>query len=299
MLNDRSRSMTVQALLHGLVVLSVALASNVKETEPKFFSLKTAMEKFVGVFEKQYNTKVNWTDMWSNSQEMKDLFGEKKFYIQVEGGTVKMGDPKTGSGARSLLYANLYNNESNATQTYTVTHTTIRKERTSVKVSDGFSLGIETSGGVSLKTVFGLSGSGGVKYNSDNTTTDTQTKLKTFAVATGVNVPSNRTVRVEWFATTAESDIDWTCDFTISGYFAIGLKEKFQDTYVLILPAYYLALANNEMEIVGPRHARFVAKGVFRKVFVPGSDIYTNDVTETLKKREVIVSGRSRIAGEF
>ncbi|KAG0416142.1 hypothetical protein HPB47_006674, partial [Ixodes persulcatus] len=222
-----------------------------KETEPKFFSLTTAMEKFVKVFEEQYKTKVNWTDMWSKTQEMKSLFETKKFYIQVEGGTMKMGDPQTGSGDRSLLYANLYDNESNATQTYTVTHTTMRKERSSVRVSNGFSMGVETSGGVSFKKLFGVGGTVGTKYNSDNTTTDTETKLKTFAVATGVNVPTRRTVQVEWFATMAESNISWTCDITFSGYFAMGLNETFEDTNVLIIPAHYLALANNELEIGG------------------------------------------------
>ncbi|CAN8033108.1 unnamed protein product [Ixodes persulcatus] len=263
------------------------------------FNLTTALKKFVKLFEEQYKVKVNWTDIQSESEDMKNLFQTKKFYIQVEGGKVTMSDPETAPGNRSLLYANLYDNESNATQTYTVTHTTIRKEKSSLKVSKGFTLGIETSGGVSLKEVFGLGGTFGAKYNSDNTTTDSQTKLKTFAVATGVNVPSGRTVQVEWYATPAQSDIHWTCDLTISGYFAMGLKQDFQDTNVLILPAYYLAYANEELEIVGPRHARFVASGVFTKVFVPESDIYTNDVTDTVKNKTVIVSGRSRIAGEF
>ncbi|KAM7290097.1 uncharacterized protein ISCGN_026769 [Ixodes scapularis] len=291
--------MMVQALLCGFLVFSVALASNLEEHETKVFNLTTALEKFVVLFEKQYKTKVDWTDIQSESQKMKDLFQTRKFYIQVEGGTVKMSDPKIAPGNRSLLYANLYDNESNATQAYTVTHTTIRKEKSSLKVSNGFTLGIETSGGVSLKKVFGLSGTFGTKYNSETTTTDSQTTLKTFAVSTGVNVPPGRTVQVEWYATTAQSNIYWTCDMTISGYFALGLKKPFQDTSVLIMPAYYLALANKELEIVGPRHARFVASGVFTKVSVPESDIYTNDVTDTLKKKTVIVSGRSRIAGEF
>ncbi|XP_040063222.1 uncharacterized protein LOC115322957 [Ixodes scapularis] len=299
MLNDRSRTMIVQALFHCFVLFSGALASNPEGNEPKVFNLTIAMEKFVKLFEKQYKTEVNWTDIQSESEDMKNLFQTKKFYIQVEGGKVTMSDPKIAPGNRSLLYANLYDNESNATQTYTVTHTTIRKEKTSLKVSNGFTLGIETSGGVSLKEVFGLGGTFGAKYNSDKTTTDSQTKLKTFAVATGVNVPPKRTVQVEWYATPAQSDISWTCDLTISGYFAMGLKKPFQDTSVLIMPAYYLALANKELEIAGPRHARFVASGVFTKVSVPESDIYTNDVTETLKKKTVIVSGRSRIAGEF
>uniref|UniRef100_A0A0K8RKN0 Putative cytotoxin-like protein n=1 Tax=Ixodes ricinus TaxID=34613 RepID=A0A0K8RKN0_IXORI len=299
MLNDRSRTMIVEVLLHGFVVFSAALASNVTETKPNFFKLTDAMEKFVTVFEQQYKTKVNWTDMWSERPEMKSLFDEKKFYIKVEGGTIVMGDPKTDHGNRSLLYANLYDNESNTTQTYTVTHTTIRKERSSVRVTDGFSLGIETSGGVSLKKVFGLAATVGLKYSKDNTTTDTTTKLKTFAVATGVNVPSKRTVRVEWFATTAQSDIDWTCDFTLSGYFAMGLNETFRGYKVLVIPAYYIALANKKLEKVGPRHMRFVARGVFKNVLVPGSDIYTNDVTDTMNKTKAVVSGRSRISGEF
>lgn len=79
----------------------------------------------------------------------------------------------------------------------------------------------------------------------------------------------------------------------------MGLKKQFQDTSVLILPAYYLAFANKELEIVGPRHTRFVASGVFTKISVPESDIYTNDVTNMVKNKTVIVSGRSRIAGEF
>uniref|UniRef100_A0A147BU10 Putative cytotoxin-like protein n=1 Tax=Ixodes ricinus TaxID=34613 RepID=A0A147BU10_IXORI len=300
MLNDRGRTMILQALLHGLVVLSVALASNAKETKPKYFRLTDAMAKFVKVFEGQYKTKVIWTDMWSETKQMKSLFEEKKFYIKVEGGTVVMGDPNTDSGNRSLLYSNLYDNESNTTQTYTVTHTTIRKERSSVRVTDGFSLGMETSGGLSIKEkLFGLAATVGLKYNSDNTSTDTATKLKTFAVATGVNVPSKRTVRVEWFATTAQSDIDWTCAFTISGYFAMGLNETFQGNKVLIIPAYYLTLANQELQKVGPRHALFVARGVFKKVLVPGSDIYTNDVTDTMNKTKMDASGRSRISGEF
>uniref|UniRef100_A0A6B0V8P0 Putative cytotoxin-like protein n=1 Tax=Ixodes ricinus TaxID=34613 RepID=A0A6B0V8P0_IXORI len=300
MLNDRSRTMILQALLHALVVLSAALASNAKETKPKYFKLTDAMKKFVKVFEKQYKTKVNWTDMWSERPEMKRLFDEKKFYIKVEGGTIVMGDPKTDNGNRSLLYANLYDNESNTTQTYTVTHTTIRKERSSVRVTDGFSLGMETSGGLSIKEkLFGMAATVGLKYNTDNTTTDTTTKLKTFAVATGVNVPTKRTVRVQWFATTAKSDIDWTCDFTISGYFAMGLNETFQGNKVLIIPAHYITLANNKLKKVGPRHTRFVAKGVFKNVLVPGSDIYTNDVTDTMNKTKTDASGRSRISGEF
>ncbi|KAG0432632.1 hypothetical protein HPB47_020658 [Ixodes persulcatus] len=68
-------------------------------------------------------------------------------------------------------------------------------------------MGIETSGGVPLKQVFGLGGTFGTKYNSETTTTDSQTKLKTFAVSTGVNVPPGRTVQVEWYASTAQS---WT-----------------------------------------------------------------------------------------
>uniref|UniRef100_A0A6B0V8E1 Putative cytotoxin-like protein n=1 Tax=Ixodes ricinus TaxID=34613 RepID=A0A6B0V8E1_IXORI len=299
MLNDRSGTMIIQALLHCFVVFSAALASNPEGNEPKVFNLTIAIKKFVKLFEEHYKTQVDWTDIQSENKRMKELFETKKFYIQVEGGTVKMSDPKTGHGNRSLLYANLYDNESNTTQTYTVTHTTMRKEKSSLKVSKGFTLGIETSGGVSLKEIFGLGGTFGAKYTSDNTTTDSQTKLKTFAVATGVNVPSKRTVRVEWFATTAQSDIKWTCDFTLSGYFAMGLNETFQGYKVLIVPAYYLALANEELEIAGPRHARFVAKGVFTKVSVPESDIYTNDVTDTLKKKTLIVSGRSRMAGEF
>uniref|UniRef100_A0A0K8REY5 Putative cytotoxin-like protein n=1 Tax=Ixodes ricinus TaxID=34613 RepID=A0A0K8REY5_IXORI len=285
MLNDRGGTMIVQALLHGFVVFSAALASNPEGNEPKVFNLTIALKKFVKLFEEHYKTQVDWTDIQSENKRMKELFETKKFYIQVEGGTVKMSDPKTGHGNRSLLYANLYDNESNATQTYTVTHTTMRKEKSSLKVTDAFTLGIEISGGVSLKKVFGLSGTVGTKYNQETSTTDSQTKLKTFAVSTGVNVPPGRTVQVEWYATTAQTNIDWTCDMTITGYFALGLKQQFQDTYVLIVPAYYLALANEELEIAGPRHARFVAKGVFTKVSVPESDIYTNDVTDTLKKK--------------
>uniref|UniRef100_A0A147BFD2 Putative cytotoxin-like protein n=1 Tax=Ixodes ricinus TaxID=34613 RepID=A0A147BFD2_IXORI len=299
MLNDRGGTMIVQALLHGFVVFSAVLASNPEGNEPKVFNLTIALEKFVELFQKHYKTEVSWTDIRSEREEMKKLFETKKFYIQVEGGTVKMSDPKTGHGNRSLLYANLYDNESNATQTYTVTHTTIRKEKSSLKVTDAFTLGIEVSGGVSLKKVFGLSGTVGTKYNQETSTTDSQTKLKTFAVSTGVNVPPGKTVQVEWYATTAQTNIDWTCDMTITGYFALGLKKPFQDTSVLIIPASYLALANEELEMVGPRHARFVAKGVFTKVSVPESDIYTNDVTDTLKKKTLIVSGRSRMAGEF
>uniref|UniRef100_A0A6B0V8I6 Putative cytotoxin-like protein n=1 Tax=Ixodes ricinus TaxID=34613 RepID=A0A6B0V8I6_IXORI len=298
-MNDRSRTMITQALLHGLVVFSAALASNPQENEPKVFNLTTAIKKFVKLFEKHYKTQVNWTDIQSENKKMKKLFQTKKFYIQVEGGKVKMRDPKTAQGNRSLLYANLYDNESNATQTYTVTHTTMRKEKSSLKVTKAFTLGIETSGGVSLKKIFGLSGTVGTKYNHDNTTTDTQTKLKTFAVSTGVNVPPGKTVQVEWYANTAQTNIDWTCDMTITGYFAMGLKKKFQDTNVLIIPANYLAHANKELEIAGPRHARFMAKGVFKKVPVPESDIYTNDVTDTMNKKKIMVSGRSRIAGEF
>uniref|UniRef100_A0A6B0V857 Putative cytotoxin-like protein n=1 Tax=Ixodes ricinus TaxID=34613 RepID=A0A6B0V857_IXORI len=299
MLNDRSGTMIIQALLHCFVVFSAALASNPEGNEPKVFNLTIAIKKFVKLFEEHYKTQVDWTDIQSENKRMKELFETKKFYIQVEGGTVKMSDPKTGHGNRSLLYANLYDNESNTTQTYTVTHTTMRKEKSSLKVSKGFTLGIETSGGVSLKEIFGLGGTFGAKYTSDNTTTDSQTKLKTFAVATGVNVPSKRTVRVEWFATTAQSDIKWTCDFTLSGYFAMGLNETFQGYKVLIVPAYYIALANKKLEKVGPRHMRFVARGVFKNVLVPGSDIYTNDVTDTMNKTKAVVSGRSRISGEF
>uniref|UniRef100_A0A6B0V9Q0 Putative cytotoxin-like protein n=1 Tax=Ixodes ricinus TaxID=34613 RepID=A0A6B0V9Q0_IXORI len=298
-MNDRSRTMIAQALLHGLVVFSASLASDPQENEPKVFNLTTALEKFVKLFEKQYKTEVNWTDIQSESEDMKKLFQTRKFYIQVEGGKVTMSDPKTAPGNGSLVYANLYDNESNATQTYTVTHTTIRKEKSSLKVSKGFTLGIETSGGVSLKEIFGLGGTFGAKYTSDNTTTDSQTKLKTFAVATGVNVPTKRTVRVQWFATTAKSDIDWTCAFTISGYFAMGLNETFLGTKVLMIPVHYLTLANHELKKVGPRHALFVARGVFKNVLVPGSDIYTNDVTDTMNKTKVVVSGRSRISGEF
>ncbi|KAM7309871.1 uncharacterized protein ISCGN_006854 [Ixodes scapularis] len=143
----------------------------------------------------------------------------------------------------------------------------------------------QVSGGVGWKEKFGLSATVGTKYAKETASTDTQTKLKTFAVATGVNVPPSRTVQVKWYAKTATTDIPWTCNVTISGYFAMGIEPALQDTQVVVLPATYLALANKELEVVGPRHVHFQMSGVYKKVTMPESEIYTNDVTDILKAK--------------
>ncbi|XP_040068837.1 uncharacterized protein LOC120841901 [Ixodes scapularis] len=289
--------MTVQTMMCGLILFTAAFASKVEEDTAKVFTLEEAMKKFVVLFEKVYGVGVSWTDMKSEHQEMKRLFATKKFQVKVERGPIKIGEAKTSSSTRTLLYANLYDNQADASQTYTVTHSTIRKEKSSYTVKQGFSLGFEVSGGVTFKETLGLSGSVGLKYDKETAKTDSETKLKTFTVATGVSVPPNRTVQVEWYATTTKKDFIWTCNVTISGYFAMGLKTPLENTYVLIIPAYYLAFANKELQIVGPRHARFEASGVFTAITVPESDIYTTDVTDTLKDKITMISGRSHIVG--
>uniref|UniRef100_A0A0K8RK52 Putative cytotoxin-like protein n=1 Tax=Ixodes ricinus TaxID=34613 RepID=A0A0K8RK52_IXORI len=289
--------MIVQTMLRGFILFTAAFISKAEEDTVKVFTLENAMKKFVDVFQEVYGVEVLWTDMKSERPEMKKLFATPKFQVKVERGPIKIGEIKTSSSTRTLLYANLYDNEANASQTYTVTHTTIRKEKSSYTVKLGFSLGTELSGGVTIEETLGVSGSFSIKTDKETAKTDTQTKLKTFAVATGVTVPPNRTVQVEWYATTAKKDFNWTCNVTISGYFAMGLRTPLENTKVVIVPAWYLALANKELEVVGPRHARFVASGVFTAITVPESDIYTSDVTGTLKDKVTMISGRSRIVG--
>uniref|UniRef100_A0A6B0V998 Putative cytotoxin-like protein n=1 Tax=Ixodes ricinus TaxID=34613 RepID=A0A6B0V998_IXORI len=289
--------MIVQTLLCGFILFTAAFASNVEEDTPKVFTLQTAMKKFVNVFEEVYKVKVDWTDMKSENPKMKELFATKKFQIKVESGPITIRDGKESSSTRTLLYANLYDNQANASQTYTVTHTTIRKEKSSHMTKLGFSIGTELSGGLTFEETLGLSGSFGVKTDRETATTDTKTKLKSFAVATGVTVPPNRTLQVEWYATTTQKDFVWSRNVTISGYFAMGLTTELEHTKVLIIPACYLALANKELTLAGPRHARFEASGVFTKITVPESDIYTTDVTDTLKDKITRISGRSRIVG--
>lgn len=91
-------------------------------------------------------------------------------------------------------------------------------------------------------------------------------------------------------------DFSWTCNVTISGYFAMGLKTPLENTNVVIIPAWYLALANKELTVVGPRHARFEASGVFTAITVPEFDIYTADVTGTLTDQITTIPVRPRIA---
>uniref|UniRef100_A0A0K8RK70 Putative cytotoxin-like protein n=1 Tax=Ixodes ricinus TaxID=34613 RepID=A0A0K8RK70_IXORI len=296
--------MIVQTLLCGFILFAAAFASDVEgepnvedveENTPKFFDLENALKKFVEIFEKVYNVQVQWTDMHSNHTEMKNLFQTKRFQVKVERGPIKIGEVTTSSSTRTLLYANLYDNKANASQTYTVTHTSIRKEKSSYTVTLGFSLGTELSGGFTFKKIYGLSASVGFKFNKETGTTDTQTKLKSFSVATGVTVRPNRTVQVEWYAKTTKKEFIWTCNITISGYFAIGLKKPLENTMVLIIPVWYLALVNRQMEVVGPRHVRFEASGVFTRITVPESEIYTTDVTDTLTDKITTISGRSRI----
>ncbi|KAM7309874.1 uncharacterized protein ISCGN_006857 [Ixodes scapularis] len=208
-----------------------------------------------------------------------------RYFLNVNLDQIKLGTPIERDTIQTLLYANLYENKAKRNQTYTVTHTTVRKEKTSTTVTQGFSLGLEVSGGVGWKEKFGLSATVGTKYAKETASTDTQTKLKTFAVATGVNVPPSRTVQVKWYAKTATTDIPWTCNVTISGYFAMGIEPALQDTQVVVLPATYLALANKELEVVGPRHVHFQMSGVYKKVTMPESEIYTNDVTDILKAK--------------
>uniref|UniRef100_A0A6B0TV62 Putative secreted protein n=1 Tax=Ixodes ricinus TaxID=34613 RepID=A0A6B0TV62_IXORI len=78
MLNDRFGTMIVQALLHGFVVFSAALASNPEGNEPKVFNLTIALEKFVNLFQEHYKTQVDWTDIQSENKRMKELFETKK-----------------------------------------------------------------------------------------------------------------------------------------------------------------------------------------------------------------------------
>ncbi|KAM7310473.1 uncharacterized protein ISCGN_007381 [Ixodes scapularis] len=137
---------------------------------------------------------------------------------------IKLGKPIQRHTVRTLLYANLYENKAKKNQTYTVTHTTIRKEKTSTTVKKGFSVGLEVSGGFGWKEKFGLSATVGTKYDRETASTDTQTKLKTFEVATAVNVFPNKTVEVLWTrlaalhfnensdreqATTQAGDLQW------------------------------------------------------------------------------------------
>ncbi|XP_040068823.1 uncharacterized protein LOC115322016 [Ixodes scapularis] len=275
--------MIAQTLLYGFLLFTAALVKKTKEDTPKVFDLETAVKKFGKVFEEVYHVKVKWTDTKSEHEELKQHFATTKFYLQVDMDHIKLGKPIPRHTVRTLLYANLYENKAKKNQTYTVTHTTIRKEKTSTTVKKGFSVGLEVSGGVGWKEKFGLSATVGTKYDRETASTDTQTKLKTFEVATAVNVFPNKTVEVLWYANTATTDIPWTCNVIISGYFAMGIDRALQGTRILILPATYLALANKELEVVGARHVRFQMSGVFTKVNVPESDIYSNDVTDTLK----------------
>ncbi|XP_040070189.1 uncharacterized protein LOC120843048 [Ixodes scapularis] len=275
--------MIAQTLLYGFLLFTAVLATKTKEDTPKVFNLDTAVKKFVKVFEEVYQVIVIWTDTTSEREELKQWVATKKFYLKVDMDHIKLGKPIPRNTIRTLLYANLYENKAKKNQTYTVTHTTIRKEKTSTTVKQGFSVGLEVSGGVGFKDKFGLSATVGTKYEKETASTDTQTKLKTFEIATGVNVFPNKTVEVLWYANTATTDIPWTCNVTISGYFAMKIDRALQDTNILILPATYLALANKELQVVGARHVHFQMSGVFTKVNVPESDIYSNDVTDTLK----------------
>uniref|UniRef100_A0A147BUX1 Putative cytotoxin-like protein n=1 Tax=Ixodes ricinus TaxID=34613 RepID=A0A147BUX1_IXORI len=289
--------MIVHTLLCGFILFTAAFVSKAEDDTPKVFTLETAVNKFVRVFEQVYNVKVDWTDLNSERKEMQALFATKKFQVNVERGPIKIGETKTSSSTRTPLYANLYDNQANASQTYTVTHTTIRKEKSSYMTKLGFSIGTELSGGLTFEETLGLSGSFGIKTDRETAQTDTKTKLKMFSVAMGVTVPPNRTVQVEWYTTTSQKEFIWTCNVTISGYFAMKLTTKLDNTDLLIIPVRYLVLANKELEAVGPRHARFVASGVFTAITVPESDIYTSDVTDTLKDKITMISERSWIVG--
>ncbi|XP_042145957.1 uncharacterized protein LOC120841921 [Ixodes scapularis] len=289
--------MIVQMLLYGFILFTAAFALEVEETPPKVFNLTDALESFVKIFELAYPAKVKWTDMWSEREEMKELFPTKIFQVTVERGPITIGEPNANSSTRTLLYANLYDNEANARQTYTVTHTAIRKEKSSHTVKLGFSLGLELSGGFTFEETLGLSGSVGIKTERETAKTDTETKLKSFAVATSVTVPPNRTIQVEWYATTTQKDFVWKRIVTISGYFAMGLQNNMENTNVLILPVSYLALVNKEMTVVGGRHVQFEASGIFRTITVPESDIYTTDVTDALRDKTTTISGWSGTVG--
>ncbi|KAM7291038.1 uncharacterized protein ISCGN_027613 [Ixodes scapularis] len=233
--------------------------------------------------------------MNSNRTEMKTIFATEKFQVKVEMGPITISEANISSTTRSLLYANLYKNEANASQTYTVTHSTLRKEKSSYTTKLAFSLGLELAGGFTMQKTLGLSGSVSIKTDRETAKTDTKTTLKTFSVATGVTVPPNRTVQVEWYAVTTQKDFVWSRNVTISGYFAMGLKTQLENTNVVIIPACYLALANKGLEVVGPRHARFVASGVFTAITVPESDIYTADVTGALTDQIMMIPARPRI----
>ncbi|KAM7298629.1 uncharacterized protein ISCGN_019207 [Ixodes scapularis] len=224
---------------------------------------------------------------------MTKLFSTKIFYVSVERGPITIGEPKANSSTSTLLYANLYDNQANASQTYTVTHSALRKEKSSHTVKLGFSLGLELSGGFTFEETLGLSGSVGIKTERETIKTDTQTNLKTFSVATSVTVPPYRTVQVKWYATTTQKDFVWKRKMTISGYFAMGLKEKMENTKVLILPVGYLALVNKHMKVETGRHAHFEASGTFTSITVPESEIYTTDVTDTLRDKITTTSGWS------
>ncbi|XP_042143907.1 uncharacterized protein LOC120841891 [Ixodes scapularis] len=289
--------MIVQMLLYGFILLTAAFVSRINENTPKVFNLEDALKKFVDVFRRVYKTQVKWTDLWSKRQEMKDLFATQKFQVSVQSGPITIGEPKPKEKISTLLYANLYDNEANASQTYTVTHSTSRKEKSSYTVKLGFSLGLVLSGGLTFEETLGVSGSVGIKTERETAKTDSKTTLKTFSVATGVTVPPNRTVQVEWYATTTQKDYVWRRKVTISGYFAMGLATPLKDTTVFVIPVTYLALVNPEMTVVGDRHVQFEAYGILRKITVPESDIYTTDVTGTLKDKITTISGRSRIVG--
>uniref|UniRef100_A0A0K8RLP7 Putative cytotoxin-like protein n=1 Tax=Ixodes ricinus TaxID=34613 RepID=A0A0K8RLP7_IXORI len=106
--------MIVQTLLCGFILFTGAFASNVDESTPKVFNLKDALEKFCKLFHDVYGVKVLWTDMNSNRTEMRNLFATKKFQVKVEMGPITIGEANTSSSTRTLLYANLYDNEANA-----------------------------------------------------------------------------------------------------------------------------------------------------------------------------------------
>ncbi|XP_040077406.1 uncharacterized protein LOC115331861 [Ixodes scapularis] len=275
--------MIAETLLYGFLFCTAALAKNTEEDTTEVFTLDTAVQKFVRVFQDLYRVTVRWADTTGENAELAEHFATKKFYLKADMDHIQLGKAIPRDTIRTLLYANLYENKAKKNQTYTVTHTTSRKEKTSATVKRGFSVGAELSGSFGLKEIYGVSYSVSTKYERETASTDTQTKLKTFEVATGVNVFPNKTVEVLWYANTATTDIPWTCNVTISGYFAMGIEQALQGTYILILPATYLALANKELQVVGGRHVRFQMSGVFTRVTTPESDIYTYDVTDTLK----------------
>uniref|UniRef100_A0A0K8RB13 Putative secreted protein n=1 Tax=Ixodes ricinus TaxID=34613 RepID=A0A0K8RB13_IXORI len=91
--------------------IEVCAAQKTDVDTPKVFNLKTAMDKFIVVFEKVYNVKVKWTDMKSEHKELTEYFATKRFHLSVDLDHIKLGKPKQKDTTRTLLYANLYENK--------------------------------------------------------------------------------------------------------------------------------------------------------------------------------------------